>query len=81
MRGQDDETLLVCLVPEICFLSGLDDRLRKNYNTMRKLAMHTKVAPMKRHQALMKYIESVNSMITHLLDLSKKKTSFLKITY
>lgn len=61
------------------FLSGLDDRLRKNYNTMRKLAMHTKVAPMKRHQALMKYIESVNSNEKTSTLLSRWGLSFDKM--
>ena len=38
VQGQEDETVLVCLVPELCFLTGLDDRLRKNMTTMRALA-------------------------------------------
>lgn len=67
MIGEEDVTVLVCLVPELCYLSGLDDRLRRNFTTMRKIATHTKVAPMERHQALVKYIQSVNSMITNNL--------------
>lgn len=51
----------MCLVPELCFLTGLDDRLRNNFTIMRSLATHTKVAPMARIKALANYIDSVNS--------------------
>lgn len=70
MIGQDDVTLLVCLVPELGYLTGLDDRLRKNFSTMRKLASHTQVDAMKRHQALLKYIQSIKSK-TWLVNLQK----------
>lgn len=59
--GKEDETVLVCLVPELCYLTGLDDRIRSNFSIMRDLARHTKVAPMQRERALRSYIESVNS--------------------
>ncbi|XP_046444818.1 piwi-like protein Ago3 [Daphnia pulex] len=61
MQGKEDETVLVCLVPELCFLTGLDDRLRSNFTIMRSLATHTKVAPMARVKALTDYIQSVNN--------------------
>ena len=51
----------MCLVPELCFLSGLDDRLRKNFTTMRALANHTRIAPKERELALRKYVESVSA--------------------
>jgi aubergine-like protein len=63
MQGKEDETVLVCLVPELCYLTGLDDRLRNNFTIMRSLATHTKVAPMARAKALTNYIESVNSKL------------------
>ena len=67
MQGKEDETQLVCLVPELCYLTGLDDRLRSNFTIMRNLATHTKVAPMERVKALQKYIESVNSKSLKLI--------------
>ena len=68
VAGKEDETVLACLIPELCFLTGLDDRLRTNFTIMRELAKHTKVAPMQREQALQKYIESVNSNISYLVE-------------
>lgn len=62
MQGKEDVTIISCLIPELCYLTGLDDRLRSNFTTMRALATHTKVAPMERVRALQKYIESVKSM-------------------
>ena len=61
VQGQEDETVLVCLVPELCFLTGLDDRLRKNMTTMRALANHTRVPPNERDAALRRYLDSVNT--------------------
>ena len=58
-RGKEEETVLVCLIPELCYLSGLDDRLRNNFQTMKALSTHTKVAPMQRQQALVDYITSI----------------------
>ena len=63
MQGKEDETVLVCLVPELCYLTGLDDRLRNNFTIMRSLATHTKVAPMARVKALTDYIKSVNGKL------------------
>lgn len=61
MQGKEDETVICCLIPELCYLTGLDDRLRSNFTIMKALATHTKVAPMERIRALQKYIESVTS--------------------
>ena len=71
VAGKEDK--LIYLIPELCFLFGLDDRLRQNPNTMAKLAKHTKAAgsPMQRERALQRYIELVNSKLrVHLLLLS-----------
>ena len=87
MRGKEDETMLICLIPELCFLTGLDDRLRSNFTTMRELAKHTKVAPMQREQALRRYIESVNSkfrfnaFITALKIVSSMLIFFLNFNF
>lgn len=63
MQGKEDETVISCLVPELCYLTGLDDRLRNNFTIMRSLATHTKIAPMQRVQALAKYIENIRSKL------------------
>lgn len=84
MQGKEDETVLVCLVPELCYLTGLDDRLRKNFTIMRSLATHTKVAPMARVKALASYIDSVNSKVsyfsTHIFFLCFLISLFRQIT-
>lgn len=60
--GKEEETELICLIPELSFLTGIDDRMRSNMATMRNLATHTRVPPMEREKALQNYINSVNSM-------------------
>ena len=61
VMGKEDETTILCLVPELCFLTGLDDKLRSNMATMRALATHTRITPMARDQALRKYLESIRN--------------------
>ena len=54
---------LVYLIPELCFITGLDDSLTKNFTLMNELAKHTEIAPRKRKEAVQKYVDLVNSKI------------------
>lgn len=61
VRGKEDDTSLICLVPELCYITGLDEKLRKNMTTMRSLANITRITANERDMALRKYLDSVNS--------------------
>lgn len=50
----------MCLIPEICFLTGLTDEMRNNYKVMKDIASHTRVTPNQRTFAMRKFIQSVN---------------------
>lgn len=49
------------LVPELCTVTGLTDDLRADFQTMKKLAEHTKQGPVKRVAALKRFISTINS--------------------
>nr|CAD7392146.1 unnamed protein product [Timema cristinae] len=57
-----DETReqIVCLVPELCYLTGLTDSMRNDYQLMKSIAMYTRITPNQRQLALQKFINNVN---------------------
>uniref|UniRef100_A0A182VU77 trypsin n=1 Tax=Anopheles minimus TaxID=112268 RepID=A0A182VU77_9DIPT len=50
----------LCLVPELCYLTGLTDEMRKDYKVMRDIATYTRITPNQRLQAMQKFCENVN---------------------
>ncbi|XP_051691426.1 piwi-like protein 3 [Oryctolagus cuniculus] len=59
-KGQQDiprEPIL--LVPELCYLTGLTDPMRKNSRIMRDLALHTRLGPQRRQNELKEFIKAV----------------------
>ena len=63
MAGEEDETVLTYLIPELCFLTGLYDDLSNNHTAMKKLVQRAEVAPMQHEQVLQRFIESVYSKL------------------
>ncbi|XP_017481987.1 PREDICTED: protein argonaute-3 [Rhagoletis zephyria] len=58
---QAAEDLVVCLIPELCYLTGLRDDIRSDYKLMREIATFTRVSPNQRLLALEKFFKNVNS--------------------
>ena len=52
---------MVCLIPELCVITGLSDDMKKDFRVMRELANHTRLAPPERHHSLKTFIESITS--------------------
>ncbi|NP_001098067.2 piwi-like protein Ago3 isoform X1 [Bombyx mori] len=60
MPGSDTPTdFMICLIPELCQLTGLTDDQRSNFRLMKDVATYTRITPNQRHAAFKKYIESV----------------------
>lgn len=55
------EDFLICLIPELCYLTGLCDDLRKDLKLMREIATFTRVTPNQRIDALQKFYNNVNN--------------------
>jgi len=53
---------ICCLVPELCNLTGLTEKMKCDYKIMNTLNEHTMVTPEKRLHALIDLINCINGM-------------------
>ncbi|XP_062038298.1 piwi-like protein 3 [Lepus europaeus] len=51
----------ILLVPELCYLTGLTDPMRKNSRIMRDLASYTRLDPQRRQEKLRKFMNAVQN--------------------
>ncbi|XP_045478662.1 piwi-like protein Ago3 [Harmonia axyridis] len=51
---------MVCLVPELCYLTGLTDKMRADFRVMKDVAAYTRVTPAQRVNCLRTYIQNVS---------------------
>lgn len=62
VAGQaEKETITFCLIPEICYLTGITDEMRSDQKVMRDIATVTRVTPEQRMAAYRKFCENVNN--------------------
>ncbi|KAH8377177.1 hypothetical protein KR093_003884 [Drosophila rubida] len=54
-----DDEIRYCLIPELCYLTGIHDEVRADKKLMRDIATITRVSPNQRIIALEKYIKNV----------------------
>ncbi|KAG4079836.1 hypothetical protein HA402_014967 [Bradysia odoriphaga] len=66
----DKETITFCLIPEICYLTGITDALRSDLKVMRDIATITRVTPNQRVDAMNTFCKNLNA--------SKEATDVLK---
>ncbi|KDR12118.1 piwi-like protein Ago3 [Zootermopsis nevadensis] len=60
IRGHQNELeQLVCLVPELCFLTGLTDDMKNDFHVMKEIAMYTRITPNQRQVALKKFMKNI----------------------
>ncbi|XP_061669296.1 piwi-like protein 1, partial [Syngnathoides biaculeatus] len=48
------------LIPELCYLTGLTDKMRADYTIMKDLSAHTKLVPEQRAGRLLRFSENIN---------------------
>ncbi|KAG0411858.1 hypothetical protein HPB47_010996 [Ixodes persulcatus] len=58
---EGEEPRLVCLVPELCVLTGLTDEMRSDFRIMKDIAGHTRVNPNQRQLALQQFVKNVQA--------------------
>lgn len=62
VAGQDEkETITYCILPEICYLTGITDEMRSDQKVMRDIATFTRVTPEQRMLAYRKFCDNVNN--------------------
>lgn len=57
-RGQEGP---LCILPELCSLTGLADEVRADFGIMKDLAVHTRIGPGDRVKRLEKFIADINN--------------------
>jgi aubergine-like protein len=50
---------MVCLVPELCYLTGLTDEMRSDFHVMKDISMYTRVTPNQRQAAVKKFVRNI----------------------
>ena len=58
-EDKDAEPIKVCLIPELCFLTGLTDSQRADFRVMKDVAVHTRHAPNERQNIMLKLFKSI----------------------
>ena len=53
--------VVLCLIPELCFMTGLTDEMRSQFAIMKDLAVYTKLSPFQRVAAYKQYIDNINN--------------------
>jgi aubergine-like protein len=53
---------MVCLVPELCYLTGLTDEMKNDFRVMKNIAMYTRITPNQRQAALKKFLSNIQGM-------------------
>lgn len=55
----DEKEVLLCLIPEICYMTGLTDDMRSDFGVMKDLSRVMIVNPNQRQYALKQFIENI----------------------
>lgn len=60
--GSEEPVVMVfCIIPEICYLTGLTDEMRSDFKIMRDIATFTRITPNQRVNALGQFCKRVDS--------------------
>lgn len=57
--GLESPTIKICLVPELCFVTGLTDSQKADYRMMKEVAQVTRLDPSARQQVVQKFVQNV----------------------
>ncbi|KAF5284570.1 hypothetical protein FQR65_LT02396 [Abscondita terminalis] len=62
-KGQNAEEVdrYICLVPELCYLTGLTDEMRADFKVMKDVSMYTRVTPNQRSNALRTFLDNIDN--------------------
>ena len=60
-QEEQEVTKLICLVPELTFMTGLTDTMKADFCVNKDVAMYTRVTPNQRQLALRKFVKNVTT--------------------
>ncbi|KAM4577685.1 piwi-like protein 1 [Odontesthes bonariensis] len=59
------------LVPELCYLTGLTDKMRSDFTIMKDLSLHTRLSPEQREKRLERFISNIQQNAEAQAELDK----------
>lgn len=66
------------LIPELCYLTGLTDKMRADYRIMKDLSTHTRLTPEKREERLNRFVGNIQKDADAQAELDKWGLRFEK---
>lgn len=57
----EKKEFIFCLIPELCYMTGLSDAMKKNFTVLKELATYTKLSPHIRLGAYKKFLQNVEN--------------------
>ena len=75
-RAREGRTIEICLVPELCYLTGLSDALRSDFRTMKEIKEHTCVPPTDRNASIEQFLHRIKACTAARDELQKWGLSF-----
>lgn len=60
-NGGSTSTDVICLVPELCFMTGLSEEMRADFNVKKDLSVHTRLSPEDRYKQLKALVDSIRN--------------------
>ncbi|KAM8759484.1 piwi-like protein 1 [Acanthopagrus schlegelii] len=67
------------LIPELCYLTGLTDKMRADFTIMKDLSGHTKLTPAQREERLNKFVMNIQKNTDAQAELDKWGLNFDKM--
>lgn len=56
---KDENPNMICLIPELCYLTGLTDKMRSDFKVMKDIATYTRVTPAQRNLGFKKFLKNL----------------------
>ena len=60
-RTKEGKPIEICLVPELCYLTGLSDNLRNDFRAMKQIKDHTCLPPTARNASIEQFLNRIHS--------------------
>ena len=54
--------IILCLIPELCYLTGLSEDMRKDFKVMKDVASFTRINPQARVHSMLKLFKNINGL-------------------
>ena len=75
---ESEVTKIICLVPELCLMTGMTDEMRADFKIMSEVAKFTRVTPDNRQMSTLQFIKRIKEVGVFILNLNYVSLRFRK---